>query len=271
MSCLNCGKLTKKSSTYCNKICEDNYNNLYNQKSKPAFRTFQEASKFFNKDYRTLKKFEGISFTIDKTLPSASTKWVICKICGDQSPSAKARTGYCTNCTKSGYGKKNQGKIISEKYKGENNPNYLNGNSIITEYQSNDWYKLKKQLNFKKCFLTGLDNNIDYHHILPRWFCRLVNIDVFDTNNIIGINHEYHKVIHHLRLDILLLPNLYSLYKKDAHLLQSEFLNLLQLHKVHEYPVDQLKSLSLFQLSRYPGKKKILDLLPGFLQPFLNP
>jgi hypothetical protein len=269
MSCLNCGKLTKNNTTYCNVICEKKYTDLVSQTNKPIFRTFQEASKFFNKDFRTLKKFEGISFIIDKSLPSSSTKWITCKICGDQSPSSKARSGYCTNCTKSNCGKKSQGKIISEKYKGSSNPNYLDGNSKSNEYQTNDWYKLKKELNFSECALTGLTTNIDYHHILPRWFCKLVNIDVFDPNNIIGINHEYHKAIHHLQLDILLLPNLYSLYKKDAHQLRSQFLNLLQLNKVHQYPVDQLKSLSLFQLSRYPGKKTLFRLLPEFLQQFL--
>ncbi len=242
---------------------------MHNQAVKPTFRTFQEAGKFFNKDFRTMKKYEGSLFTIDKSLPSASTKWVICKICGEQSPSSKARKGYCKLCTEAGLGKKQQGKIISERYKGVNNPNYLNGEAVITDYQTNNWYRLKQDLKIKQCALTGIEENIDYHHIIPRWFCKLANIDIFDPKNIIGINRQYHKVIHHLQLDILLLPTLYSLYKTDAPQLQSLFLNLLKLHKVHQYPVDQLQSLSLFQLSRYPGKKKLLDLLPEFLKPFL--
>jgi hypothetical protein len=269
MSCKYCGKITKKSTTYCNFTCETNYTELFSQQAKPTFRTFQEAGRYYKRDFRTMKKFEGLLFTIDKTLPSASTKWVICKGCGEQSPSSKARQGYCSSCTKQGLGKKNQGKIISERYQGIGNPNYLDGNSYAIEYQSSDWYKLKKNLNFTHCALTNTTDNIDYHHIIPRWFCKLANIDVFDPNNIIGLNHQYHKVVHHLQLDLLLLPNLYSLYKKDAQQLRSHFVHLLQLHKVHQYPVDQLQSLSLFQLSRYPGKKKLLDLLPEFLQPFL--
>lgn len=270
MSCLYCGKLTKKNTTYCNDTCEINYTELFSHKTKPSFRTFQEAGIFFKKDFRTMKKFEGTLFTIDKSLPSASTKWITCRSCGSQSPTAKARAGYCKDCSSKGLGKKNQGRIISERYIGLGNPNYLDGNSNAIEYQTNDWYKLKKELNFTKCELTHSTDNIDYHHIMPRWFCKLADISVFDPNNIIGLNHQYHKAVHHLQLDIVLLPILYSLYKKDALQLRSQFVNLLQLHKVHEYPVDQLQLLNLFQLARYPGKKKLLYLLPEFLQPFLD-
>jgi len=270
INCLCCGKITKKYTTYCNNICEKIYTDMFNLASKPVFRTFQEAGSFYKKDFRTMKKFEGTLFIIDKTIPSIHTKWVICKHCGEQSPKSKARAGYCKDCTIQGFGKKNQGKLISEKYKGIGNPNYLHGNAISTEYQTNNWYKLKKDLNITKCSLTGIENNIDYHHIIPRWFCKIANIDVYDKNNIIGLNHEYHKVIHHLQLDVLLLPTLYFLYKKDALQLQSHFVHLLQLHKVHQYPVHQLQSLNLFQVARYPGKKKLLNLLPEFFQPFLD-
>jgi hypothetical protein len=262
--------MTKKYTTYCNSACETNYIKLFNQQSKPIFRTFQEAARHYKRDTRTMRKFEGSLFTIDKTLPSANTKWVLCVTCGSQSPKSKARSGYCSDCTAIGLGKKAQGIFISKRYKGSNNPNYLDGKSNAAEYQSNDWYRLKKELNYTHCALSNSTDNIDYHHIIPRWFCRLANINIFDRNNIIGLNHEFHKVVHHLQLDILLLPNLYSLYKKDAHLLQSHFVHLLQLHKVHQYPVDQLQSLHLFQISRYPGKKKLLHLLPGFLEPFLD-
>lgn len=217
-----------------------------------------------------MKKFEGLLFLIDKTLASANTKWVICKTCGAQSPSSKARAGYCNDCSLKGLGKKQQGKAISKRYEGTGNPNYIHGLSTVNEYQHNDWYKLKKELNLTSCALTGLTEEVDYHHIIPRWFCKLIGIDVYDKNNIIGLNHQYHKAVHHLQLDVLLLPILYSVYKTDVHQLQSRFLDLLQLHKVHQYPVHRLQSLSLFQLARYPGKKKLLDLLPGFLQPFLS-
>lgn len=189
---------------------------MFSQETKPVFRTFQEAAKFYSKDFRTMKRFEGTLFTIDKTLPSANTKWITCKTCGEPSPKSKARAGYCIHCTEQGLGKKNQGKIISKLYKGSGNPNYLDGTTSSTEYQSNDWYKLKKELSFTNCALTGTKENLDYHHIIPRWFCKLAGIDIFDTNNIIALNHEYHKVVHHLQLDVLLLPNLYSWYKKDA-------------------------------------------------------
>jgi hypothetical protein len=243
---------------------------MFSVKSKPVFRTYQEAGKYFERDFRTMKKFENILFTIDKSLPSASTKWKECKLCGELSSSSKARAGYCQSCTAKGLGKKEQGKQISFMYKGEGNPNYLDGSSKSTEYQTNSWYSLKKELNYTTCALTGSTKDIHYHHIIPRWFCKLVNIDVFEPTNIIGLNHQYHKAVHHLQLDVLLLPILYPLYKKDAHQLQSHFVHLLQLHKVHQFPLNQLQSLSLFQVSRYPGKRKLFDLLPEFLQPFLD-
>jgi hypothetical protein len=271
MGCINCGKLIKKSTNYCNDNCELTYNNFISNNSNLVFSNYVEASKFFKKDKRTVKKFENLLFTIDKNIkPNIQIKWVTCKICNNKSKSSECRRGYCKLCSKLGYGKKNQGIIISKKYKGIGNPNYLHGESISTDYNDNKWYKLKKELNFTKCEISGLQNNIDYHHIIPRWFCKIVEINVYDSNNIIGLNHEYHKVIHHLQLDILLLPTLYSLYKKDALQLRKEFLNLLQLHKVHQFPVDQLQSQDLFQVSRYLGKKKLLDLLPEFLKPFLN-
>ena len=243
---------------------------MFSVKSKPVFRTYQEAGKYFNRNFRTMKQYENILFTIDKSLPSASTKWKECKLCGELSPSSKARSGYCETCTAKGLGKKEQGKQISSAYKGKGNPNYLDGSSKSLEYQTNSWYSLKKELNYTTCALTGLTEDIDYHHIIPRWFCNLVGIDVFEHANIIGLNHQYHKAVHHLQLDVLLLPILYPLYKKDAHQLQSGFVHLLQLHKVHQFPLNQLQSLSLFQVSRYPGKKKLLDLLPEFLPLFLN-
>ena len=270
MNCLYCGKSTKKDTPLCTKSCETSYHKMFEVKDKPVFRTFQEAGKYFNRDFRTMKKFSGVLFTIDKSLPSASTKWVTCKTCGCQSPKSKARKGYCELCTKEGKGKKNQGKLISERYKGKGNPNYLNGETPVTDYCRNDWYKLKQELKFTECALTGIKENIDYHHIIPRWFCTIAEIDVYDKNNIIGLNHQYHKAVHHLQLDVELLPILYYVYKMDALLLRKQFVDLLQQHTVHQYPVGQLQSLSLFQLGRYPGKKKLLDLLPEFLLPFLN-
>jgi hypothetical protein len=141
MSCFYCGKITKKGASYCNDACEINYTDLFNQESKPVFRTFQEAGKFYKRDFRTMKRFEGALFTIDKTLPSANTKWTVCVSCGEQSPKSKARRGYCVDCTAQGLGKKNQGLIISKRYKGPGNPNYIDGNSKSVEYQLNGTQK----------------------------------------------------------------------------------------------------------------------------------
>lgn len=267
--CLNCGKLVSKNKEFCNSLCKDNYF-LFTNKEKLEFYSYVQASKYFNKDSRTIKNFENILFTINRNLPNPNIRYVICKICEQKSISSECRAGYCKICRANGKGKKEQAKIISEKYKGIGNPNYLNGNSKSTDYTESRWKSVKKELKFTECAISGLKENIDYHHIIPRWFCNLVGIDVYDKTNIIGINHEYHKAIHHLQLDILLLPNLYPLHKKDALQLHEEFVRLLKFHKVHEFPVEKLQSLNLFQISKYQGKKKLLHLLPEFLPPFFD-
>jgi hypothetical protein len=272
MTCGNCGKKIKDGFFYCNDECKRIHYKLLNQTEVITFSSYIDACKYFEKHKKTLKKYEGVKFTIDKRLtPCKSIKWVNCKICNNPSPSSTARSGYCKSCSQKGLGKKQQGIQISKRYIGPGNPNYINGLSKSNEYSNNSWYKLKRNLNFTNCALTGLDNNIDYHHIIPRWFCKLASIDPYDINNIIGINHSYHKAIHLLQIDVLLLPILYSVYKKDALQLRSHFLNLLELHKVHEFPVEQLQSQCLFRLSRYPGRKKLLRLLPEFLPQFLTP
>lgn len=285
--CKNCGKILKSKTNFkfCNKNCSNLYKELFSHPKDLEFYSYVAAAKYFNKDKRTIKKYEGILFTINRSLhkPFNATskkrplqynnqiKWVTCKICGNNSPSSKARRGYCSECTSKGLGKKEQGKYISKIYKGKNNPNYLHGKSRKLCYNNNSWYKLKKELNYQECALTGITENLDCHHILPRWFCKIRKIDTFDKSNIIALNHEYHKVVHHLMLDILLLPNLFFLYKTGAPLLQEEFLYLLRSHKVHEFPVEKLQEHDLFQIARFPGRKKLFDLLPQSFWPLLCP
>ena len=269
--CLNCGRLTPANSYYCNDNCKANHFLFLNKnENKLEFYSYKEAAKHYNKDQRTIKKFENVLFTINKNIGNPNIKFVICKSCNEKSYSSKCRAGYCKNCSRNKKGRKNQAKLLSEKYKGLGNPNYLNGKSKSTDYTNSEWVALKKELDFKECAISGLKQNIDYHHIIPRWFCELAKIDPYDKNNIIGLNHDYHKAIHHLQLDILLLPTLYLLHKTDALQLRKEFLHLMKFHKVHEFDVEKVKSLNLFQIGRYLGKKKLLHLLPEFLPPFFD-
>lgn len=267
--CLNCGKLISFNKIYCYKSCEDLHKNLSNQAKVLEFFSYQQAAKYYNKDSRTIKKYENKLFIINKKLNPAII-YKTCKSCNKKSKSAECRQGYCKTCSKNKEGRKNQGEIISKKYKKEGNPNYFNGNSRNTIYSKTKWKQLKKELNYKNCLISNKEYNLDYHHILPAWFCKLVNIDLYDTNNIVSINHEYHKAIHHLKLDILLLPTLYPLYKKDAHLLHKEFLHQMKFRKVHLFDVEKLQQQHLFQIARFPGRKKLLNLLPEFLPPFFD-
>lgn len=233
------------------------------------FKSFQEASRYYEKDVRTLKKYEKIYFSVIPEYRNIDN-YKNCKYCKKYThPSKIGRAGYCSVCTSKGLGKKQQGRIISKRYKGEGNPNYLHGLSKKDTWQSAKWYHVKNKLP-NKCLLTGTTENVDYHHIIPNWFCKLSEIDPYCLHNILPVNHEYHKAIHHLGLDVLLLPNLYSLYKTNAPQLREYFLTQCKLHKLLEIEIEKYQPLCLFQAGRYPGRKKLLNLHPEFLQPFFD-
>jgi hypothetical protein len=70
---------------------------------------------------------------------------VTCKTCSNLSISSEARAGYCKDCKSKKLGRKAQRKIISEKYKGVNNPNYVSGKSKMSERQSTRFKSLRKK------------------------------------------------------------------------------------------------------------------------------
>lgn len=255
---------------FCSKKCFFDYLE-WRRKTKicKLFKSYQEASKYYNLDARRIRKYENIYFKIKREL-SKLDHYRSCRHCKiNKHTSEITRSGYCYTCSKKGISRKNQGKIISKKYKGKGNPNYLHGKSKADVWQSAKWYHVKQKLP-NKCIITGIEENIDYHHIIPNWFCKIVGIDTYCPYNIAPVNHEYHKAIHHLHLDVLLLPNLYSLYKQDAPQLKEYFRKECLSHKLHQIDVEKYRPLYLFQVARYPGRKKLCSLLPEFLPPFLD-
>ena len=128
-NCKNCGNWTKKE--FCSDKCCESYNKMMNKPFK-SFYSYKHASQYFQKDHRTLKKWENILFRIDKNLKSDydAIKWKTCNTCGKKTESSKCRVGYCKECSKKGLGHKERGKILSIKYKGKGNPNYVHGKKM---------------------------------------------------------------------------------------------------------------------------------------------
>lgn len=61
-------------------------------------RTHNDAAKKLGLSIKRTRKLENIEYIIDKSIPNPQIQWRMCKICGQKSPSAKCRKGYCQNC-----------------------------------------------------------------------------------------------------------------------------------------------------------------------------
>ncbi|MHA1470962.1 MAG: hypothetical protein ACTSSP_10455 [Candidatus Asgardarchaeia archaeon] len=129
-NCLICGKRTKNKKICSNK-CKIKFDKL-SKNPLPPFYSYKHAAAYLQKDQRTIRKWENILYKIDKNLKSDFNliKWKNCKICRDKTPSAKCRVGYCKKCSEKGLGRKNTAKILSKKYKGKGNPNYVHGKKM---------------------------------------------------------------------------------------------------------------------------------------------
>jgi hypothetical protein len=79
--CLWCGKLVY-GADYCNTLCRFAHQEML---AKPirAFYSYRQASEYLGRDTRTIRKFEGKLFVIDKTLPNRHAKLLPCRGCGN--------------------------------------------------------------------------------------------------------------------------------------------------------------------------------------------
>ena len=129
-NCNWCGRQVLNTN-FCAKLCEDLYNDMI---AKPfqSFYSYAQASEYLGKDTRSIRKYEGILFEIDKTLPNRHTKLQLCKVCGESFKAHENRAGYCSLCSKTGEGKKAQSRMISELYSGQGNPNFVHGEAKQT-------------------------------------------------------------------------------------------------------------------------------------------
>lgn len=280
VNCKNCGKNTKE--TFCTIKCESDYKELFNLSDvyPLVFNNLKQASLFFNKDTRTLNNnFKDILFTIDKFKVSKYNprqKWIVCKTCNNFSEIAKCRNGYCKGCSKSGVSRKEQGKIVSKKYKGKNNPNYVHGEGGKSFRQNEislyrNWRKLVLERDNYRCKVC-LSNKTKYntlhvHHLLP---VGLFPDFKLDPCNGITLCRFHHIELHRQLLDIELLPTLYSVYKQDAQGLYKVLLQQPEFQKLNQLPFVEHDRHELIRVVPRNYYRKILQKFPEFAQQVLN-
>ena len=261
-----------------------------------------QAGKHFNCDARTAKNnFLNDEYIINKSIEyNPNTIFSLCKKCNNKYPSSKGRANNCPNCkntiskkiynrickscnltatklnpvhikssickscSQKGLGRKYQSIFMSNKQKGKNNSNFIHGNSTVKIWQNSRWVKLRKNYNNKVCLKCNSTNNIHLHHIIPQ--CLLSFEEKFNLFNIIPLCANHHKELHHLQLDIELLPILYQQYKKDVLELQQFFSHLPQFQSMNLFPDKKYDEISLIQLTPKNYYKTIQNLHPEFFQ-----
>jgi hypothetical protein len=267
--CKYCGRFCKDE--FCSEECNKSFSKLL-LLDKKIFRSYTDAAEYLNKDVRVIKKWEGVLYEIDRTITHPSIIFKICSGCLNQTQSRNCRNGYCKECSKKGIGRKNQAKIVSEKYKGNGNPNFIDGKALLrnnkrskTEYKN--WVKeVKKQCN-NKCYLTGIKTNLEAHHILPMSIFPEV---MYESWNGVMLVHHCHIELHRLRLDVELLPTLYYESKQDAQHLREVFVHQPQIQLLLQLPEKTYSWHERISVIPKNYHKLILDRHPEFAQSVLN-
>lgn len=201
-----CGRFLKKDKIYCSEKCE-NEKNIFDSKPFKEFCSYEAAGEYFNLDPRIIKKYEGIKYSINPNNKTPSGKRKItklvyknnCKGCLQNKQCRK--DSYCAECTKNNIGRLNQAKIISEKYKGEGNPNYVDGKGVDRNLIRGKakYKKFVKENKKSYCEITGFTSNLELHHILP---ISLFPEFVYNSSNVITLCSNLHYEIHKQKLDI---------------------------------------------------------------------
>lgn len=206
-NCEWCGKHATDDN-FCSLLCKRSYDELM---TKPfqAFYSYAQASRYSGKDVRTIRKYEGILFRIDKSIPSLHAKLQSCKVCGQLFKAHENRAGYCPTCSRAGAGRQAQANYIANRYQGEGNPNYVDGSArqnFRHHHKGKEWAKtVVKRDNSCRC--CSRINALQAHHILPVALFPAYSLEV---DNGITLCGHHHIELHRLKLDLLLLPMMYE-------------------------------------------------------------
>jgi hypothetical protein len=210
-----------------------------------VFNGYKSAGEYFGRDQRTIKKFEGVLYSIERnTLNNSNTIVVQCRICGSDVASSKARCGYCPDCD----GHKEHGKKLRNLYKGQGNPNFVDGGAKQTfrfTVAGRHWAKdVKNQCQV--CALCGVTQNLHAHHIVPVFFypeaCVLVE-------NGIALCGPHHVLIHEKLLDIIMLPDMVDAFDNGLNLREA-FRNHSEIERIKKHPLKSYSTQDLLRATR---------------------
>jgi len=228
----------------------------------PTFYTYKEAREFFNHCQKWVKKREGILFNISLIKPEAwNRKNIICRGCNSPIASSTARRGWCKECTKNGLGRQFQASNAKNIYKGEGNPNYVNGNAKQT-FRQKGVYKVWMQ-NVKKrdkqCMICGRTKELHAHHILPNALLPHLSLEIL---NGITLCRFHHIALHEKMLDIVLLPELYQ-----SKNLIIDFINHPKIQELKFLPYKNYESYALIKCLPKNYLKMLQKIHPDFQFP----
>lgn len=192
-----CGRFLKKDKIYCSEKCE-NEKNIFDSKPFKEFGSYKAAGEYFNLDPRIIKKYKDIKYSINRNIKNKIYK-NNCKGCSQNKPCRK--DSYCDECTKNNIGRASQARIISERYKGEGNPNYVDGKGVYRNLIRGKakYKKFVKENKSKFCEVTGFSDNLELHHIFPISIFPEV---IYEPLNVITLCSNLHYEVHKQKLDI---------------------------------------------------------------------
>lgn len=223
-----CGRVIPNAS-FCSHICAADHAEMM---SKPFIVTasYLQAARYLGRDARTVRQYEGMLFAIDRSLRVSQVKPVTCRSCGNSVPTAEGRQGYCKPCRSKGEGRKAQAKAISERYRGEGNPNFVNGESKTNFRHVKDGKQWRRAVLKRDgvCRICDGTENLTAHHVLP---AALFPEEALSVGNGITLCGPHHTELHRLRLDVLLAPTLFAFVSdvQELHTIlavQPEFLSI---------------------------------------------
>ena len=265
----NCGWCGRQvvEGKFCNELCERSHKDMM---SRPfcTFYSYAQASKYLGKDTRVIRKYEGVLFSIDKSLPNLHTKLQSCKICGQSFKAHENRAGYCPLCSQAGEGRKARSSEISKLHKGQGNPDYVDGSAKQTFRQckrGKDWAKAIVERD-KACQCCYSTQTLHAHHIIPVALFPLYSLDI---NNGITLCGYHHIELHRSKLDLQLLPVLHDALLANKLLYEiliarPEFQALLQV------PNKPFSPLQLIRVIPKNYRREILRMHPKFANQVLG-
>lgn len=260
-NCQWCGRQVLEGE-FCEKRCQERQAKLLAKPFK-SFNSYSQASLYLGKDVRTIRRYEGVLFAIDKSIPNLQSKLKACEVCSQTFKTHENRAGYCPDCSKAGAGRKAQASCISQKYQGKGNPNYVDGKTKQTfrhRRVGKDWSSAVIDRD-QACRCCEAIETLQAHHVIPVALFPTYALDVKNGITLCG----HHTELHRSQLDLLLLPILYeSLW--DAQPLHEVLCLQPEFQALRQRPVQPFQKRQLLRVVPKNYHRQILRLHPEFAQ-----